>query len=123
MADEDPPVRPAYRELLERLEARCVIQLPAARMRHAWLRPFRRIIDHVAAWYIEPLREQQNAINVATVHVLQAYADQLDRLNEHALQLDHDRLVRLERDLLDTEEIQVAVLRRLAHEPGPRHDG
>jgi hypothetical protein len=69
------------------------------------------------------LREQQNAINVATVHVLQAYADQLDRLNEHAVQLDHDRLVRLERDLLDTEEIQVAVLRRLAHEPGPRHDG
>jgi hypothetical protein len=114
MADGMPPARPAYRTLLERLEARCVVQIPAAPAKHAWSRPLRRIIDHIAAWYIEPLREQQNAINVATVHVLQAYADELDRLNEHAARLDHDRLVRLERDLFDAEEIQVEMLRRMA---------
>jgi iron-sulfur cluster repair protein YtfE (RIC family) len=114
MADELPPVRPAYRTLLERLEARCIVQPPAPPATHAWLRPLRRLIDHIAGWYIEPLREQQNAINVATVHVLQAYADALDRLNEHAVRLDHDRLVRLERDLLDAEEIQVEMLRRAA---------
>jgi glycosyltransferase involved in cell wall biosynthesis len=64
-------------------------------------------------WYIQPVVEQQNAFNAATVNAVQSLADTVERLaGEHAPLRQH--VADIEQHLLDIDDAQTAMARRMA---------
>jgi len=72
-----------------------------------------KIVRRALRWYINPIVEQQNAFNAATVHALQAIADALAQLvgEQPALR---QQLADIEQHLRDIDEAQTAIARKLS---------
>jgi glycosyltransferase involved in cell wall biosynthesis len=103
----------AYHELIARLDALWQVQSADHSARQPLLAPAKQLANNVAAWYIEPLRAQQNAFNAATVHALQALAEALDRVAGSRAPLQQ-HMADIERHLLDIDDAQTLLARRLA---------
>jgi hypothetical protein len=73
----------------------------------------KRLANTLTRWYAQPLIEQQNAFNAATVHAVQELADTLERLvGEQAPLQQH--VADIEQHLLDIDDAQTAMARRMA---------
>lgn len=73
----------------------------------------KRLANTLTRWYVQPIVEQQNAFNAATVHAVQELADTLERLvGEHAPLRQH--VADIEQHLLDIDDAQTAMARRMA---------
>ncbi len=65
----------------------------------------------VTRWYTEPVIEQQQAFNAATVHAIQALADTLERLIGQQPAL-HQHIADIEQHLLDIDDAQTELARQ-----------
>ncbi|HMO59397.1 MAG TPA: glycosyl transferase family 1 [Roseiflexaceae bacterium] len=113
-----PDAATAYRDLIARLDALWQLQPGDHRAQQRLLAPAKQLVNQVAAWYVEPIRQQQNHFNAATVQALQALAAAIDTLaGEQAPLKQH--IADIERHLLDIDDAQTLLARRLASTDNP----
>jgi glycosyltransferase involved in cell wall biosynthesis len=79
----------------------------------------KRMANTLTRWYLQPIIEQQNAFNAATVNAIQALADTTERLvGEHAPLRQH--VADIEQHLLDIDDAQTEMARRMAARQGDK---
>lgn len=119
----DAPVRaapgatpPGYRDSLSRLHELWHVTPGDLGSATPLLGAAKHAANTLTRWYVEPLIERQNAFNAAVVHAVQALADALARV-EAAQPAMQQHIADLEQHLLDIDDLQTAIARRLASRP------
>ncbi|NWG20306.1 MAG: glycosyl transferase family 1 [Chloroflexi bacterium] len=107
---------PGYRDSLSRLHELWRVTPGDLGSAMPLLGAAKHAANTLTRWYVEPLVERQNAFNAAVVHAVQALADALARV-EAAQPALHQHIADLEQHVLDIDDLQTAMARRLASPP------
>jgi glycosyltransferase involved in cell wall biosynthesis len=101
------------RELVARLHERWRVEPRALQSALPLVGQLKRMANRLTEWYVRPIVAQQNAFNADLVNSIQVLADTLERLaSEHGPMQQH--LADIEQHLLDIDDAQTALARRLA---------